>query len=216
MSSKFLSLRLEAPMQSWGASSKFQGYRGTLPFPTRSGVLGMVCAALGLDRGSQGELEFLDKVKVLKMKVFSSGSRPTSIIEDYHTVSGASTPKGKVRSDVIITRRSYLVDAKFAVVFQGDSELLEKISSAIRNPVWNMCLGRKSCIPTASVYTGRTMPTEAEALSWCKEPKLIVEEIPLEQDGDDIIMDVPVSFLPRVFTSRKVRYPNANLSTTNA
>ncbi len=36
-----LLLWLEAPLQSWGADSRF-GRRATLPFPTRSGVLGLV------------------------------------------------------------------------------------------------------------------------------------------------------------------------------
>ena len=54
MPNSHLLLWLEAPLQSWGADSKFNR-RETLPFPTRSGVLGMVFAAMGAG-GSQSEL----------------------------------------------------------------------------------------------------------------------------------------------------------------
>ena len=37
-----LLLWLEAPLQSWGAGSRY-GRRDTLPFPTRSGILGLLC-----------------------------------------------------------------------------------------------------------------------------------------------------------------------------
>ena len=41
-----LLLWLEGPLQSWGADSRY-GNRTTLPFPTRSGVLGLLCCAAG-------------------------------------------------------------------------------------------------------------------------------------------------------------------------
>src|SRR5574340_968300 len=46
MRNSYLLLWLEAPLQSWGSDSKF-GRRDTQTFPTKSGVLGLVCAALG-------------------------------------------------------------------------------------------------------------------------------------------------------------------------
>ena len=44
---RHLALYLRAPLQSWGASSKF-GDRGTIDAPTRSGLLGMIAAACGI------------------------------------------------------------------------------------------------------------------------------------------------------------------------
>jgi len=46
MSNPYLLLWFEAPLQSWGSDSKF-GRRDTQTFPTKSGVLGLVCSALG-------------------------------------------------------------------------------------------------------------------------------------------------------------------------
>ena len=44
-----LLLRLAAPLQSWGADSKFE-VRKTDREPTKSGVIGLLAAALGLRR----------------------------------------------------------------------------------------------------------------------------------------------------------------------
>src|ERR1019366_10448139 len=42
-----LLLRLAGPMQSWGLDSRFDDLRDTGLEPSKSGVLGLVCAALG-------------------------------------------------------------------------------------------------------------------------------------------------------------------------
>lgn len=44
-----LLLRLAAPLQAWGSSSKFI-VRSTEREPTKSGVIGMIAAALGIQR----------------------------------------------------------------------------------------------------------------------------------------------------------------------
>ena len=53
---KFLALYLRASLQSWGAASKF-GDRGTLDAPTRSGLLGMIVAACGIDKNDEERLK---------------------------------------------------------------------------------------------------------------------------------------------------------------
>ena len=42
----YLLLWLEGPLQSWGADSKYYN-RTTLPFPTKSGILGLLCFGEG-------------------------------------------------------------------------------------------------------------------------------------------------------------------------
>ena len=44
-----LFLRLEGPLQAWGDTSKFV-IRRTMDAPTKSGVLGLLCCAMGLSR----------------------------------------------------------------------------------------------------------------------------------------------------------------------
>lgn len=62
---RYLLLWLEGPLQAWGHDSKF-GVRDTLNFPTRSGVLGLLCCA----RGAGGpEVEWLKQMNALSMEV---------------------------------------------------------------------------------------------------------------------------------------------------
>ncbi|MDA8138306.1 MAG: type I-E CRISPR-associated protein Cas5/CasD [Desulfobacteraceae bacterium] len=67
MDTQYLLLWLEAPLQSWGSDSKF-GRRDTLPFPTRSGVLGLVLCAMG---ASGEQHEFLARMAPLRQTVIS-------------------------------------------------------------------------------------------------------------------------------------------------
>ena len=66
MDTRWMLLWFEAPLQSWGADSKFSR-RDTLEYPTKSGVLGLVLCAMGAS-GEQKDLlaYFLD----LKQTVF--------------------------------------------------------------------------------------------------------------------------------------------------
>ena len=60
ISDPYLLLWLEGPLQAWGYDSKF-GRRDTLPFPTKSGLLGLLCCARGAggpeEGGGQGEIQ---------------------------------------------------------------------------------------------------------------------------------------------------------------
>lgn len=67
MSDPYVLLWFEAPLQSWGADSKF-GRRDTLKFPSKSGVLGLICSALGAG-GEQTEL--LARFAALDMQIIS-------------------------------------------------------------------------------------------------------------------------------------------------
>lgn len=79
-----LLLRLAAPLQSWGAVSRFSR-RDTLHHPTKSGVIGLCAAALGHDRttplGHLTELRFATRA-----------DRPGKPVRDYHTVGGGNYP----------------------------------------------------------------------------------------------------------------------------
>jgi CRISPR system Cascade subunit CasD len=57
-----LLLRLAAPLQAWGADSKFET-RKTGREPTKSGVIGLLAAALGLRRDEREALLRLAAVR---------------------------------------------------------------------------------------------------------------------------------------------------------
>ncbi len=64
----FLTLLFDSPLQSWGFASRFQR-RTTGMRPTKSGVIGLICAAIGLAKGSSEERELLPKLAKVRMFV---------------------------------------------------------------------------------------------------------------------------------------------------
>ncbi|MEV6973738.1 type I-E CRISPR-associated protein Cas5/CasD [Kitasatospora sp. NPDC093806] len=79
-----LLLRLAAPLQAWGAGSRFDR-RGTQPHPTKSGVVGLAAAALGRDRA-----EDVGDLAALRFGV--RADRPGTPVHDYHVVGGGPMP----------------------------------------------------------------------------------------------------------------------------
>ena len=145
-------LRLEGPLQSWGDTSKFV-IRRSMEAPTKSGVLGLVCCAMGLSRDVARER--LPGLNTLAMGVRLD--RPGTRWWDYHTVGagiGMTTAGGGVKTGsagTLITRREYLADASFLVALQGDAELVGEVAGALAAPKWAVYLGRRSCPPALPV-----------------------------------------------------------------
>ena len=157
-----LFLRLEGPLQAWGDTSKFV-IRRTMDAPTKSGVLGLVCCAMGLSRQAARErLPELNGI-ALGVRIDRRGMRWW----DYQTVGagiGMTTAGGGLKTGAqgtLITRREYLADASFLVALQGETELVQEIAEALAEPKWPVFLGRKSCPPSVPVLA---RPREGE--SW--------------------------------------------------
>ena len=209
---KWLALYFDAPMQSWGFQSRLER-RTTLGYPTKSGVVGMLCAAMGIrreDRDSIRQLANLD----MHVLVLSAAQRMT----DFHTVGGGYDPKvdrdcvpAKVDGGApatVVTYRDYLVDGKFAVLLHGDAPLLERCESAMRDPKWGVWLGRKSCIPAAPICHG-LFPTREEAGKRMEQISggsgiQEIREAAQFDEGMDTISDVPLLFSTREFSVRRV------------
>jgi CRISPR system Cascade subunit CasD len=142
-----LLLRLAGPMQSWGTRSRFSN-RDTGLEPSRSGVIGLLCAALGRTREQP-----LDDFLPLKMAV--RVDREGRIMRDYHTaqnVRRADPTKGT--QDTVLSERFYLADADFLVGLEGDRAFLTQLDAALRRPVWTLFLGRKAFVPSLPVSEG--------------------------------------------------------------
>src|SRR5690349_17499587 len=122
-----LLLRLQGPMQSWGTQSRFRD-RDTGREPSKSGVIGLLCAALGRPRWKP-----VDDLASLTMGV--RVDREGVMQMDYHT---AQRPGEK---NAILSPRMYLSDAIFLVGLQGDGDLLVKLDQAVAHPHWQICLG---------------------------------------------------------------------------
>jgi len=142
-----LMLRLVGPMQSWGTTSRFDE-RDTGKEPSKSGVLGLVAAALGIDRENWADLEPLCR---LRMGV--RHDRPGVPKRDYQTAQRVISADGSKVHDTAVTTRYYLADAAFLVGLSGDDRtVLERIHAALANPVWPLALGRKSYVPSEPIW----------------------------------------------------------------
>ena len=143
-----LLLRLAGPMQAWGTQSRFLE-RDTGLEPSKSGVLGLLCAALGRPRP-----EPLDDLATLLTGV--RVDREGTIERDYHTalkVAKASNQADDKGSwDTVVSVRYYLADADFLVGLEGDDRaLLARLDAALAAPRWPLALGRKAFPPGVPV-----------------------------------------------------------------
>lgn len=193
-----LLLRLAAPLQSWGNSSKFET-RTTEKMPTKSGVVGMLAAALGWERNA-------DLTKLTDLKFGVRADREGEHITDFHI---ARTQKGK---DSYVTYRHYLSDAVFLAGLEGNGKIIEELENALQNPCFPLFLGRRSCPPTLPIVIGIRHKTLEEALleepSVCENrEKTIRIQIETNDLQAGMVQDVPVSFDPqkRIYGYRKVK-----------
>lgn len=201
-----LLLRLAGPLQSWGVECKFETRR-TMNFPTKSGVIGMIASAMGYSR--EQSLDTLNSLN-FGVRVDHQGE----LLCDYHTAMGEKP---------YITKRYYLSDAIFLAGLESDNiEFLHEIENALKNPVYPLFLGRRSCPPTMPLVLGLR---DKNLLNSLKEEKWLLEDwrqkrifneydkkLRIIVDSNDsnvmsIIKDVPVSFNPiyRKFSWRNIK-----------
>jgi len=217
----YLALILDAPLQSWGFASRFQRRTSGLS-PTKSGVIGLICAAMGIGKGTDAERVKLPHLAALKMTTIAI-ARDYSRLEDFHTVQGTRRASGKPNLDPVVTRRQYLEGALFGVILAGDSELLERVAAALQDPTWGIWFGRKSCIPARPVLV-TLVDVFANAWRAILQKLEMDEEIPMERfsrvedvadftAGTDSFNDQPISFghadsssEGRAFTVRRVHF----------
>lgn len=234
MSSKAtLVLRLAAPLQSWGTSSR-HNYRNTAIEPSKAGVIGLLSAAQGMHRGAD-----LSDLKSLTFAV--RADQPGRVITDFHTVSaldGSPLPSAKVNAKGVqaptspkkytyVTRRQYLEDAVYVAMVEGDVEFVEVLAEAVRRPVYPLFLGRRSCVPSEPLI----IPSESGSL-WREHAEELLQTVPWQAgraargdrkssgptvtvtatiddpEGDDLVADVPLNFAPgqRGFSARRIRH----------
>jgi len=148
-----LLLRLAGPMQSWGTQDRF-GHRFTEREPSKSGVIGLLCAALGRGRDVP-----VGNLADLRMGV--RADRDGRVEQDYQTVGGTHRPdqvygirlaSGDLSKEAVVSWRYYVAGADFLVGLEGPDELLARLEQAVRRPVWQLALGRKAFPPGVPVH----------------------------------------------------------------
>lgn len=219
MTDPYLLLWLEAPLQAWGHDSKF-GRRDSLDFPTKSGVLGLLCSA----RGAGGEEhQWLAAWASLDMQVVAyvptdRQGMPTPrqpLLRDFHMVGSGyddqdpwqsllipKTSEGKkaVGGGTKMTYRYYLQDMAYAVVLQAPAALVDEVTRALTSPVWDLYLGRKNCVPTEFIYQGQFTAAQqaleaAQQLAAQKSRAFSLRVLQGEHVGEVLTLnDVPLRF----------------------
>ncbi|MFI3247025.1 MAG: type I-E CRISPR-associated protein Cas5/CasD [Ferrimonas sp.] len=214
---RYLLLWLEGPLQSWGHDARF-GVRETLHFPTRSGVLGLLCCARGV---AGTEQQWLQQMAPMLMEVQAflpntSMALSPPILRDFQMVGSGynaadpwqsllipKTELGKkaVGGGTKMTYRDYLQDHAFAVALEIPVKQEEMLIAALQQPIWDLYLGRKNCVPTELIYQG-VYPTLNQAwqcahqLAKQKQRALSYVVREGQHEGGEILTlnDVPLQF----------------------
>jgi CRISPR system Cascade subunit CasD len=169
---EFLCLRLHGPLASWGDIAVGER-RPTAPHPSRSAVLGLTAAALGVRRDDGDAWAALDRA----LGFASRTDAPGELAIDFHTAQGPeekllrarerearkagiawqrpATRKAELafrRHDLstLLSARQYRIDAAWVVALWLRPEApsrwsLSQIAAALRAPFFLPYLGRKSC-----------------------------------------------------------------------
>jgi CRISPR system Cascade subunit CasD len=199
-----LLLRMRSPMMSWGDHSRFT-IRDTRREPTKSAVIGLLCAALGRPRW-----EPIHDLAALKMGV--RVNQEGLVQCDYHTVMDSIKSSGG-KGNTVLSYRYYVADADYLVGLESDDRaLLATLDSALKSPCWQLYFGRKSFMPSCPVKVDVVDSPLLAALSHKLilnkrlVPKLppqlrCVVEVP---NSLDVRQDVPIDWQKRLFGNRCV------------
>lgn len=230
-----LLLRLAGPMQSWGTTSRFD-QRDTGKEPSKSGVIGLLAAALGINRENWCDLEPLTQLKMgvrhdrpgVPMYDYQTAGQGTDDVVDSKghvqqrsriILASGKHPSGDHLGEGVQSWRHYLADAVFLVGLEGlDRALLESAHAALRNPVWPLALGRKSYVPSESVWLDSGVvdmplvdalaawPWVATPRKWENPPEKLLVSLESQDGTGALRMDQPLSsFAERRFGARYVR-----------
>ncbi|NEW51651.1 type I-E CRISPR-associated protein Cas5/CasD [Nocardia cyriacigeorgica] len=196
-----LLMRLAAPLQSWGVSSRF-ARRETQQYPSKSGVLGLIAAAQGRRRTDPIEEALQDLAFGVRV------DQPGRLVRDFQVALSID----KKRS-FPLSQRYYLADAVFLAAVQGERELIGGIREALRRPEFPLYLGRRSCPVTEPLMVGDLLEcsldhalrqAEWQAARWYRRSQQLEVHLTIYRDltfGDqaeqsELVRDMPLSFDP--------------------
>lgn len=155
----YLVFQLYAPLVSWGDQAVGQE-RPSADHPSRSALLGLLAAALGIDRSDEQQHTQLSAACCFGIKLYSPGLA----LRDFHT---AQVPPASKKVKHLHTRRDELQEANLGTIlsyrsYRQDSVSvvalwlegeptysLTQLQNALREPRFHLYLGRKACPPAA-------------------------------------------------------------------
>jgi|SRR5471030_2416253 len=149
-----LVFRLYGAMASWGEAA-VGGDRPSACYPSRSAILGLIGAALGIQRDDTDQLQALQQSLSVGVKQYRSGT----LLRDYHTSQVPSQNKkqqwftrkdelSQMELNTVLSTRDYRSEGLWTVaiwVEEGSDCTLENILNYLLRPVFTLFLGRKNC-----------------------------------------------------------------------
>lgn len=213
---QFLILKLDGPMQAWGGHT-YEDFRPSHGFPTRSGLLGLIGACMGLERldtpglaGLSQALEFAVHAdrSALRLNQEKPMAKEGQKLIDFHTVNDARKVDGKANKFPVVSRREYLFDAAFTVAVGAHLESdLAAVEQAVRRPLYTPTLGRRSCPLARPLLDGRREADNllrALAMAEPEDGAIYVEGERYRNDRPLPMRDVPMHGRHRSFGTRFV------------
>lgn len=161
----YLIFQLQAPLSAWGETAVGE-YRPSANYPSESALIGLLAAALGIDRSDEDQHQALRAELSFAIGVQSAGR----LLRDYQTaqvpgrVSFKNRPHHTRRDELnmskeelntILSTRDYRQDAACLVAVQtkNDSAFsLVDLALAIQQPKFVLYLGRKTCPPSLPLW----------------------------------------------------------------
>jgi len=157
---EYFLFRLYGPMSAWGDIAVGE-FRPSYAHPSKSAVLGLLAAALGIRRDEEAVHQAMASSYGFAVRVDAAGSP----IRDYHTAQVPPAGSGRrkktfaTRKDelavpkeelgTILSSRDYRCDSLYTVCLWsvGDSSRfsLAQLEAALAKPTFTLYLGRKSC-----------------------------------------------------------------------
>ncbi|MCM8738629.1 type I-E CRISPR-associated protein Cas5/CasD [Azospirillum sp. A1-3] len=198
-----LCFTLAAPYGAWGAESQpsaTTAWKATELDPPKSAIVGLLAAALGVERSGLAPLAASVRIAV------RTGLRPERDLRpDYHTISRARRPADRTHwsrfeelrpalsgldtSGSLLSAREHwscgLWSVAVATATTDGDTLLERMAAALRAPRWPLYAGRKACPlglppdPEALDASGPVAALAAYRWPWERHPALMPVLAPL-------------------------------------
>lgn len=161
----FLVFQLEAPLAAWGDTAVGE-YRGSQNWPGESALVGLLGAALGIEREDDANHTALSRGYGFAVGVLSQGA----LLRDYHTaqVPGRAALKKRPHAtrrdelavpkdelNTILSTRDYRQNVGYLIAVQPLADAphdLPALVAALVRPRFVLYLGRKSCPPAVPLY----------------------------------------------------------------
>lgn len=143
---KTLILKTEG-LSAYGLQT-FDVHRRANHFPTRSAIVGLLAAALGITRKEQQALYELSEKITTAVQVNQAGEK----MMDYHTVQNFRSPDGKIQKGTKPTYREYWCDSEHTFAISAESSLISQLEAAVKSPKFTLFQGRKSCPLTRPLF----------------------------------------------------------------